>query len=132
MAPSSSWRPGPDTERALRDVLRHHGGQAKRHLRGVPGLADGGCYSSRDSSGRHLRHKDLRIRADASNGTMLFNKDATFCAQLGSVTGSVSLESYNYPGRCIRHYYYEPRVDTYQENATFRADSSFRAATPWA
>ncbi|MFF7789076.1 AbfB domain-containing protein [Streptomyces sp. NPDC007991] len=55
------------------------------------GLADGSCYSFRDSSGRYLRHKDLRIRADASNGTTLFNKDATF-----------------------------------------RADSSFRAVSPWA
>ena len=97
----------------------------------VPGLADGSCYSFRDSSGRYLRHKDFRIRADASNGTALFNKDATFCARPGSVTGSVSLESYNYPGRYIRHYNYELRVDTFQDNATFRADSSFTAVSPW-
>ncbi|MEH0555217.1 AbfB domain-containing protein [Streptomyces sp. B21-101] len=98
----------------------------------VPGLADGSCYSFRDASGRYLRHKDLRIRADASNGTTLFAKDATYCARQGSVTGSVGLESYNYPGRYLRHYDYELRLDTYQDNATFRADSSFTPVSPWA
>jgi GH43 family beta-xylosidase len=97
----------------------------------VPGLADGSCYSFRDASGRYLRHKDLRIRADASNGTTLFGKDATYCARQGSVAGSVSLESYNYPGRFLRHYNYELRLDTYQDNSTFRADSSFTPVGPW-
>ncbi|WP_228045040.1 AbfB domain-containing protein [Streptomyces ferrugineus] len=77
-------------------------------------------------------HKDLRTRYDASNGTALFNKDATYCARPGSATGSVSLESYNYPGRYLRHYNYELRVDPFQDNATFRADSSFSAVGPWA
>uniref|UniRef100_UPI003899C76C family 43 glycosylhydrolase n=1 Tax=Streptomyces dysideae TaxID=909626 RepID=UPI003899C76C len=98
----------------------------------VPGLADSKCYSFRDSSGRYLRHKDYRVRFDASNSTTLFNKDATYCARPGSATGSISLESYNYPGRYLRHYNYELRVDAYQDNATFRADSSFRAVSPWA
>ncbi|GHH83761.1 hypothetical protein GCM10017771_11180 [Streptomyces capitiformicae] len=98
----------------------------------VPGLADGSCYSFRDASGRYLRHKDSRIRFDASNGTTLFNKDATYCARPGSATGSVSLESYNYPGRYLRHYFYELRIDPFQDNATFRADSSFTAVGPWA
>ncbi|MFD5257320.1 family 43 glycosylhydrolase [Streptomyces bobili] len=98
----------------------------------VPGLADSKCYSFRDSSGRYLRHLDFRVRFDASNGTAIFNKDATYCARPGSATGSVSLESYNYPGRYLRHYYYELRIDPYQDNATFRADSSFTAVSPWA
>ncbi|WP_446684980.1 family 43 glycosylhydrolase [Kitasatospora gansuensis] len=98
----------------------------------VPGLADSSCYSFRDSSGRYLRHQDYRIRFDASNGSTTFNSDATFCARPGSATGSVSLESYNYPGRYLRHYNYELRIDPYQDDATFRADSSFRAVSPWA
>ncbi|MDX3548526.1 AbfB domain-containing protein [Streptomyces europaeiscabiei] len=98
----------------------------------IPGLADSACYSFRDSAGRYLRHKDFRARFDASNGTALFNKDATYCARPGSATGSVSLESYNYPGRYLRHYNYELRIDPYQDNATFRADSSFTAVSPWA
>ncbi|WUP39474.1 AbfB domain-containing protein [Streptomyces europaeiscabiei] len=98
----------------------------------VPGLADSTCYSFRDSSGRYLRHMDLRVRFDTNNGTAVFSKDATYCARPGSATGSVSLESYNYPGHYVRHYAYELRVDPYQDNATFRADSSFRAVNPWA
>ncbi|MDX3511647.1 AbfB domain-containing protein [Streptomyces caniscabiei] len=96
----------------------------------IPGLADANCYSFRDSSGRYLRHKDFRVRFDAGNGTTLFNKDATYCARPGSTSGSVSLESYNYPGRYLRHYNYELRVDPYQDSATFRADSSFTAVSP--
>ncbi|WP_371271953.1 family 43 glycosylhydrolase [Streptomyces sp. cf124] len=96
----------------------------------IPGLADANCYSFRDSSGRYLRHKDFRVRFDAGNGTTLFNKDATYCARPGSTSGSVSLESYNYPGRYLRHYNYELRIDAYQGTATFRADSSFTAVSP--
>ncbi|WP_406008382.1 family 43 glycosylhydrolase [Streptomyces sp. NBC_00637] len=97
----------------------------------IPGLADGSCYSFRDASGRYLRHLDFRVRFDASNGTGLFDKDATFCARAGSVAGSVGLESYNYPGRYLRHYNYTLRVDPFQDTATFRADSSFKAVSPW-
>ncbi|WP_443060537.1 family 43 glycosylhydrolase [Streptomyces sp. NBC_00459] len=98
----------------------------------VPGLAEPTCYSFRDSSGRYLRHKDYRIRFDASNGSTTFNSDATYCARPGSATGSVGLESYNYPGRYLRHHNYELRIDPYQETVTFRADSSFKAVSPWA
>lgn len=97
----------------------------------VPGLADANCYSFRDSAGRYLRHWDFRVRFDASNGTDVFKKDATYCARPGSVAGSVSLESYNYPGRYLRHYNYELRVDLYEATSVFRADSSFTAVTAW-
>ncbi|MEU9631633.1 AbfB domain-containing protein [Streptomyces luteogriseus] len=39
-------------------------------------------------------------------------------------------KSYNYPGRYLRHYSYELRLDTFRDNATFRADSSFKAVNP--
>ncbi|MFF7163799.1 AbfB domain-containing protein [Streptomyces sp. NPDC008086] len=42
------------------------------------------------------------------------------------------MESYNYPGRYLRHYFYELRIDRNQDDATFRADSSFTAVSPWA
>jgi hypothetical protein len=98
----------------------------------VPGLADANCYSFRDSSGRYLRHWDFRVRFDSSNGTDVFNRDATYCARPGTASGSVRLESYNYPGRYLRHYGFALRVDLYQDTDTFRADSSFAAVTPWA
>ncbi|SOD83059.1 Glycosyl hydrolases family 43 [Streptomyces sp. 1222.2] len=98
----------------------------------VPGLADANCYSFRDSAGRYLRHWDFRARFDSSNGTDVFNKDATYCARPGATSGSARLESYNYPGRYLRHYNYALRVDLYQDNDTFRADSSFTVVSPWA
>ncbi|WP_181957685.1 glycoside hydrolase family 43 protein [Streptomyces paludis] len=97
----------------------------------VPGLADANCYSFRDSTGRYLRHWDFRIRFDTTDGTAVFGKDATYCARPGSATGSVRLESYNYPGRYLRHYNYELRVDPYQATSTFLADSSFTAVAAW-
>lgn len=98
----------------------------------VPGLADANCYSFRNSAGRYLRHWDYRIRFDTDDGTTVFDKDATYCARPGTTSGSVRLESYNYPGRYIRHYNYELRLDIYQATDTFRADSSFTAVSPWA
>ncbi|MFF6785299.1 AbfB domain-containing protein [Streptomyces sp. NPDC012510] len=43
-----------------------------------------------------------------------------------------SLRSVNSPGRYLRHYDYELRIDPFPDNATFRADSSFTAVGPWA
>ncbi|MGQ4361178.1 AbfB domain-containing protein [Streptomyces sp. SAS_272] len=77
-----------------------------------------------------MRHRDFRIRFDAGDGTGIFDKDATFCARTGSTAGSVSLESYDHPGRHVRHYDYALRVDTFQDTAAFRADSSFTAVSP--
>lgn len=98
----------------------------------VAGLADANCYSFIGAGGRYLRHYDYRVRLDASDGTTQFNQDATFCARPGSASGSVALESYNYPGRYIRHYDYALRVDLYADSDTFRADSSFVVTSPWA
>ena len=58
--------------------------------------------------------------------TRTFRADATFCAVDGSVAGSVALASYNYPNRRIRHRDFALWLDTYQDTAAFRADSSFR------
>jgi hypothetical protein len=98
----------------------------------VAGLADGNCYSLRDTAGNYMRHLDFRIHFDPNDGSDLFKKDATYCARPGSVTGSVRLESYNYAGRYVRHINSELRVDVYQDTDLFRADSSFTAVSPWA
>jgi hypothetical protein len=98
----------------------------------VPGLADANCYSPRASDGRYLRHYSFRVRLDTNDGTGVFGKDATFCARPGTASGSVRLESYNFPGRYIRHRAYELWVDPYEDSDPFRADSSFTAVTPLA
>ncbi|WP_405855823.1 sigma-70 family RNA polymerase sigma factor [Streptomyces sp. NBC_01515] len=109
-------------------------GSAKREatFRFVTGLADSRCYSIEDASGRYLRHYAFRIRLDANDGSAVFQKDATFCARPGSTDGSVSLESYNYPGRYLRYRdNLQLWVDAAQNTAAFRASRSFTVVAPW-
>lgn len=98
----------------------------------VNGLASPACYSLQTRDGLFLRHRDWRLRVDANTGDPTFRADATFCAVDGSVAGSVSLVSYNYPNRRIRHRDFGLWLDTYADTAAFRADSSFRLTAPWA
>ncbi|MFC7530830.1 family 43 glycosylhydrolase [Actinoplanes sp. GCM10030250] len=98
----------------------------------VNGLASPSCYSFQAKNGQFLRHRDWRLRLDTNTGDPTFRGDATFCAVDGSVAGSVSLTSYNYPARRIRHRDFTLWLDTYQDTAAFRADSSFRLTTAWA
>lgn len=97
----------------------------------VSGLASPSCYSFQAANGMFLRHRDWRVRLEANAGTPTFRGDATFCPTTGSVTGSVSLASYNYPDRRLRHRNLELWMDAYQDTAQFRADSSFRLTVPW-
>ncbi|WP_405975656.1 sigma-70 family RNA polymerase sigma factor [Streptomyces sp. NBC_00988] len=109
-------------------------GSAKQEatFRFVAGLADSRCYSIEDASGRYLRHYAFRIRLDANDGSAVFQKDATFCARPGSTDGSVSLESYNYPGRYLRYRdNLQLWVDPAQNTAAFRASRSFTVVGPW-
>ncbi|MBB3725473.1 AbfB domain-containing protein [Nonomuraea dietziae] len=92
----------------------------------VPGLAGEG-YSFVAPDGRYLRHRNYRIRFDAPNGTDLFERDATFLARAGSTSGSVTLESVNYPDRVVRHRHRQLWLDQRQDTPAFRADSSFTA-----
>jgi len=92
----------------------------------VRGLADPACYSFRLRDGRYLRHSSWRLRVSPDDGTALFQGDATFCVRAGSVAGSLSLESSNYPGWFVRHRGNELWVDHSDGSAGFLADSSFR------
>ncbi|MEU5197718.1 sigma-70 family RNA polymerase sigma factor [Streptomyces scabiei] len=99
----------------------------------VPGLADPRCYSLRDAAGRYLRHYAFRVRLDADDGSAIFRKDVTFCARPGSTAGSVSLESYNYPGRYLRHRDdLQLWLDPSENTAAYRASRSFVLVAPWA
>ncbi|MEU1848608.1 sigma-70 family RNA polymerase sigma factor [Streptomyces sp. NPDC019990] len=98
----------------------------------VPGLADPRCYSLRDATGRYLRHYAFRIRLDTDDGSAIFQKDATFCPRSGSTAGSVSLESYNYPGRYLRHRdNLQLWLDPSENTAAYRASRSFVLVAPW-
>ncbi|MEV7346384.1 AbfB domain-containing protein [Streptomyces sp. NPDC093544] len=98
----------------------------------VAGLADSRCYSLVDAAGRYVRHYAFRIRLAANDGSDIFQKDATFCARSGSADGSVSLESYNYPGRYLRHRdNLELWLDPAEDTAAYRAGRSFVVVAPW-
>ncbi|WP_055713907.1 sigma-70 family RNA polymerase sigma factor [Streptomyces torulosus] len=98
----------------------------------VPGLADPRCSSLRDATGRYLRHYAFRIRLDTDDGSAIFRKDATFCPRSGSTAGSVSLESYNYPGRYLRHRdNLQLWLDPSDGTAAYRASRSFVLVEPW-
>jgi hypothetical protein len=97
----------------------------------VNGLASPSCYSFQAANGMFLRHRDMRVRLEASTGTPQFRGDATFCPADGSVAGSVSLVSFNFPDRRLRHRDFELWVETFQDTDRFRADSSFRLTAPW-
>ena len=69
------------------------------------GLADPACYSFEASNypGAYLRHRGYRLRLDGADGSDLFGRDATFCAEPGHSGPGVSLRSLNYPDRYLRH-----------------------------
>jgi RNA polymerase sigma factor (sigma-70 family) len=98
----------------------------------VPGLADPACLSLVASDGRYLRHMMWRVRLSLDEGTPLFRGDATFCVRPGTIEGSVSFESSNYPGWFLRHRGAEVWVDHSDGSAGFRADSSFLVRPPLA
>ncbi|MEV4110393.1 AbfB domain-containing protein [Nonomuraea sp. NPDC049695] len=79
-----------------------------------------------------MRHYDFRVCLAADDGTATFKSDATFYAVPGTASGSVRLESSNYPGRFLRHRDYELWVDACDGTSGFRDDSSFTAVTAWA
>lgn len=104
------------------------------------GLADPTCYSfeSRNNAGHYLRHQGFRVRKDPSNGTALFNSDATFCAQPGRYgSGNITLDSINIGGYRLRHYSAEVWIaanggpNQSDNPASYDADVSWRFTTPW-
>ncbi|WP_225409017.1 AbfB domain-containing protein [Stigmatella hybrida] len=105
----------------------------------VPGLAESSCYSfeSRNFPGSYLRHFNSRVRRDASDGSTVFQQDATFCAQPGLSGTGVSFESFNFPGRYLRHATSEVWTasgigTSWDSPVSFNEDSSWNVAPAWA
>lgn len=90
----------------------------------VPGLANSSCYSFRMSDGRYVRHQSFVLRASRDDGSGLFKQDATFCPRSG-YSGTVMLESVNYPGHFVRHRNFQLRLERYDHNGQFFADATF-------
>ncbi|MGW9030863.1 AbfB domain-containing protein, partial [Streptomyces sp. NPDC055722] len=92
----------------------------------VEGLADASCYAFATADGTYLRHRAFLLRAEQSDGSALFEQDATFCPRSSSYSGAVMLESVNFPGRFLRHQDFQLKLDPYQDSGLYRADSAFR------
>jgi hypothetical protein len=105
-------------------------GRRQATLEVVAGLADPSCFSFRGPDGRYLRHSSFQLRLSSDEGTVLFRRDATFCAREGFLPGSLSLESVNYPGFFLRHVGDQMWLDQFDGSADFRADSSFLVRPP--
>jgi RNA polymerase sigma factor (sigma-70 family) len=99
-------------------------------LEAVAGLADSACVSFRGPDGRYLRHSSFQLRLSSGDGTVLFRRDATFCARAGFEPGSVSLESVNFPGFFLRHLGDQMWLDQFDGSTEFRADGSFLIRPP--
>jgi RNA polymerase sigma factor (sigma-70 family) len=116
-----------------RGVLAAAGDAAARRqatLEAVAGLADPSCFSFRGPDGRYLRHSSFQLRLSPDEATVLFRRDATFCARGGFLPGSLALESVNFPGFFLRHVGDQLWIDQFDGSADFRADSSFLVRPP--
>ncbi|KAJ5408513.1 Arabinosidase B [Penicillium cosmopolitanum] len=97
------------------------------------GLGNSACFSfeSVDTPGSYIRHSGFALLVNASDGTKLFNEDATFCPQSGlSGTGS-SLRSWSYPTRWFRHYENVLYIASNGGVHTFDSATSFNADVSW-
>jgi hypothetical protein len=66
-----------------------------------------------------------------NDGSAVFRADATFCGRAGLAGGgTTSFESFNFPGRYLRHYAYEMRLDLRASDAAFAGDASFTVTSP--
>jgi Alpha-L-arabinofuranosidase B (ABFB) domain/Glycosyl hydrolases family 2, sugar binding domain/Glycosyl hydrolases family 2/Glycosyl hydrolases family 2, TIM barrel domain len=106
----------------------------------VPGLADAGCYSfeARNFAGQYLRHQGSRVKLAASDGSSVFNLDATWCARQGLSGTGVSFESLNFPTCYLRHinaevWLAESGGPLPSDSAgSFAQDASWNVVAPWA
>jgi hypothetical protein len=105
-----------------------HGAQSREDstFELVKGLADASCYSFATAHGSYLRHRSFVLRSERSDGSAMFEQDATFCPRASAYSGAVMLESVNYPGRFLRHQNFQLRLDPFQHSSLYLADSAFR------
>lgn len=107
----------------------------------VPGLADKNCISFEATNVRdhYFKHAFSRVVLAKRLDEKKFREDATFCVVPGlrktarSGTGSVSLRSFNFPDRYIRHRDFELWLDPFENTTQYRDDATFfmvRPATP--
>jgi hypothetical protein len=99
----------------------------------VTGLGNSGCYSfeSVDTPGSYIRHSNYELYLDATDGSALFETDATFCPETGLNGEGTSIRSWSYPTNYFRHYDYLLYIasnggpDDYDSTITYNNDTTF-------
>ncbi len=102
------------------------------------GLANKLCYSfeSRNYPGEYLRHREFRVRREASDGSTLSKEDATWCPVQGSA--GVRMSAAGFPGQYLRHINAElwlaqsGGTHTWDNPAGFTEDTTWAIEPPWA
>jgi YVTN family beta-propeller protein len=91
------------------------------------GLADPNCVSFESVAqvGQVLRHEAYRLKLGVSDGSAIFNNDATFCPETGLDGTGVTLRSKNYPERVLRQINQEIWLDLVVADPAFAADATF-------
>jgi hypothetical protein len=106
----------------------------------VAGLANSQCVSfeSQNKSGYYIRHSGFELYLNSNDGSTLFANDATFCPRAGNSGSNYSLMSNNYSNKYIRHYNLvgyaasDGGSNAWDATASWTADTTFVAASPWA
>jgi hypothetical protein len=104
------------------------------------GLANSSCVSfqSINKPDSYLRHQNFVLHLQPSDGSTLFNQDATFCPQPGNSGQGVSFHSVNFPDRYIRTFndtvYLASNGGTndWDTPTSWAQDTSWLVAPPWA
>jgi hypothetical protein len=91
------------------------------------GLADASCVSfeSVNYPGRFLRHQNYRIYLRPRDGSVIFDKDATFCPVAGLNGQNTSLRSFNFPDRYLRHRASLLYIDRFDGSDAMRQETTF-------
>jgi hypothetical protein len=104
------------------------------------GLSNGSCVSfeSKNTPGQYLRHYNYQLYLNTSDGSSLFNQDATFCPEAGRNGQGTSLRSANYADRYVRHYNNVVYIasnggsNTFDNSNAYIDDVSWLVSAPWA
>lgn len=121
----------------IKSIVNSESAKNSAIFRVVNGLAGNQCGSSLSISfelvnlpGYYLRHQNSRIILSRLDGSVLFNKDATFCNRPGLADSKYnSFESSNFPTFYLTHTNGELWIRQGKDNL-FKADATFMARAP--
>jgi hypothetical protein len=121
----------------IRSVINSEPAKQSAIFRVVSGLSGNQCGNSLSVSfelvnlpGYYLRHQNSRIKLSQTDGSGLFNNDATFCVRPGLADPKYSsFESSNYPTAYLTHTNGELWLRKGTDNL-FKADATFMSRAP--